>query len=288
MRNDHETEGGAGRPGLLRGHMARALRVARRLLRAVDAVVEVLDARAPRASRYPALARMVAGRPRLLVLAKEDLADPVVTRAWLEALAAAGERAVAVDLREGGGLARLRRELGALLAERQGLRARRLPRVMVVGLPNTGKSTLLNRLAGRGAARTGARPGITRGEQWIRGDGYELLDLPGVLPAALGNRRVLGLLAVCELVGPEVVPEEEAARLLAEWLEAHAPALLEERYGWQPGEPPLEAVARRRGALLPGGLPDLERAGRTLLADFRRGRLGRLSLEAPEDAGPGS
>lgn len=268
--------------------MARALRLVRQRLRLVDVVVEVLDARLPRASRYPALAGMVAGRPRLLVLAKADLADPLLTGRWLAALRAAGERAVALDLRQDRDAARLRRELAPLAAARQGLRARRLPRVMVVGLPNTGKSTLLNRLVGRSASRTGAVPGVTRGEQWVRAGGFEILDLPGVLPPTLGNRQVLGLLAVCQLVGPETVPEEEAANLLAGWLAARAPAVLETAYGWQPGQAPLEAVARRRGALLAGGLLDLERAAGVLLADFRHGRLGRLTLEAPEDAGPGS
>ncbi|MBX5464560.1 MAG: ribosome biogenesis GTPase YlqF [Clostridia bacterium] len=274
------------RPGLLRGHMARALRLSRQLLHAVDAVVEVLDARIPRASRYPALARMLEGRPRLVVLAKADLADPAVTRAWLEAFTAAGERALALDLRGGGEPARLRRELRRLAAGRGGLPPPRPRGGVGGGPPHPRQWPLLNRLAGRGAARTGARPGITRGEQWIRGDGYELLDLPGVLPATLGNRRVLVRLAACELVGTEAVPEAEAARWLAEWLAERAPAVLEERYAWRVGEAVLEAVARRRGALLPGGLPDLERAGRALLADFRLGRLGRLSLEEPDDAGP--
>ncbi|HEY8394732.1 MAG TPA: YlqF/YawG family GTPase, partial [Thermaerobacter sp.] len=275
--------------GVLKGHMARALRQVRRYLDAVDVVIEVADARAPFTSRAVQVASLVGGRAHLLVLARDDLADPDTTEAWLGWFRQQGiptEVAAAGDPRAP---ERLRRRVVAAAGNRP------KPRAMVVGLPNVGKSTLLNRLAGRRRVRTGPEPGVTRGKQWVDLGSLWLLDMPGVLPPRLGGgarRLVLGALG---LVGPEVVSPYEAAVFLIARLggqetfrrglrsrfrldEALVPA---PPAALPPVEAVLDGIARRRGLLRPGGEPDRERAAHVLLAAFRDGALGRLSLEHP-------
>ncbi|PZN11987.1 MAG: GTP-binding protein HSR1 [Bacillota bacterium] len=277
--------------GVLKGHMARALRQVRRYLDAVDVVIEVADARAPFTSRSGQIASLVAGRAHLLVLTRDDLADPDTTQAWLawfRRQGIAAETAAAADPRAP---ERLRRRVVATAGNRP------KPRAMVVGLPNVGKSTLLNRLAGRRRVRTGPEPGVTRGKQWVDLGNLWLLDMPGVLPPRLGGgarRLVLGTLG---LVGPEVVTPYEAAVFLIGRLGGQETfrqglrarfRLDAETVPPLPADlPPVEVVldglARRRGLLRPGGEPDRERAAHVLMAAFREGGLGRLSLEHPRD-----
>ncbi len=276
--------------------MARGWREIRRHLSAVQLVVEVADARAPAATRNPRLEPLLAGRPRVLALTHRDLAAEEVTRAWLTRLRAGGTAAWAVDARSGRGVTGLRRkvaEVGAVAGGRRGP-----VRVMLVGIPNVGKSSLLNRLVGGARARVGRSPGVTRGPQWVAAEGCYYLDLPGVLPPRPGRRLLLQ--AILGNVPEEAVPPEEAAARLVELLEAARPRELAVFYGLAQGEAGLgageggaallAAVARARGHLLPGGRPDLRRAAVTLLGDFRAGRLGRISLETPptlDDPGAG-
>lgn len=276
------------------GHMARAQREVRENIRLVDLVLEVVDARAPAATRAGGIQRVVGQRPRLVVLAKSDLADRRATEQWLAHLRAAGETAVAVDAVQGAGVDAL---IAAIEAEFAGERARlarrqrlqRPARVMVLGIPNVGKSSLINRLAGRRRAATGARPGITRGKQWVRGSGrFELLDLPGILPPRLGDGRLTFLLAVIgSLPTGEYDLYAVAAALLTE-LHRQAPDVLRER--WRvaatsgDAAADLEAAARGRGMLRAGGRLDLERAATVLLQEFRAGKLGRFTLQRPDDA----
>jgi len=291
------------------GEMARTRHLIRENLSLTTLVIEVADARAPRASRYPGLAPLVPGRPILTVLAKADLADPEITRDWVARLEAGTREAVARgpgDAASGGAIAlsagnradvqRLVRKVTAL-----GRRAgRRGPiRAMIVGLPNVGKSTLINRLAGRASARTGDRPGITRGKQWIRtGSGFDLCDLPGILVPGRLPSRVALLLAVLGVLPEQAFDTTEAARLVLDVL-AERDALPAELKvaeeeppgraggaGAPDGDTLLARYALARGHLRSGGRPDLERAATSLVRAFREGRFGRVSLETPAALGP--
>ena len=287
------------------GHMAAARRRLEERLRGVDFVVEVADARAPAATRNPDLDNLIHGRPRLLVLAKADLADAGATRAWEERLSREGVDVVALSLREGGAARRLRERLQPLArrARRAGgaLRLPRIPGVampsfgegeargMVVGIPNTGKSSLIRLLGGRGAA-VGDRPGVTRGlVEFGAGKGLYLIDTPGLL----WPRPALGHAALClawlGYAGPGAYDATTAARHLVTWLARNHGGLLSARYGpleeaaEDPGEI-LAEIAARRGRL--SGAKGTADAGATiLLREFRAGDLGRLSLERPDDGG---
>ncbi len=277
---------GRGR-GVLAGHMARALGAVRKNLWLVDIVVEVADARAPMATRNPQLDTLLTGKARVLVLARADLAAEAATRRWLSHFAGKGIKAIAVDAVSGAGVERLR----ALLQEgrhREGSAVGEA-RAMVVGVPNVGKSSLINRLAGRARARTGALPGITRGKQWIRVGNTMLLDLPGILPPFIRSRSSLARLAALGVVGVDACPSTDAAVALIDAVRHLAPQELEAAYGLasELGDPEavLEEIGRRRGCLVSGGRVDLERAADVVLKDFRLGRLGRITLEAPPDGG---
>ena len=274
------------------GTMARAKRLIRENLAVVDVVVELVDARIPGSSRDPGLDRLLGGKARLLVLNKADLADPGMTRRWLSWLAARGERALAFSATPRASPAKL---LGALRTFDGGRRPSRSLRVMVVGTPNVGKSSLLNRLAGRASAATGDRPGVTRGKQWITlAPGLDLLDLPGVLqPRALAGETGYRLAAAGIVPEGAYEPVLVAVWLLA-WLVSRPSGQqgLQATYGDQltGGADPhdlLELVGRARGCLAAGGKIDRERAAAAVVKDFRDGRLGRHTLESPPKAGEG-
>ncbi len=285
------------------GEMARTRRLIRENLPLVGLVIEVADARAPRATRHPDLRRLTPGRPILTVLSKADLADPGATRRWLDALSRdSGPERAAVAFAAGSRAPA--REVLRLAPELARTRGPRSPvRAMVVGLPNVGKSTLINRLVGRAAAGTGDRPGVTRGKQWLRaGEGLELLDLPGILVPGSVPRRAGLLLALLGVLPDHAYDSLEVARWALDLLERAdrlppevGPADGEEGSG-DPNlgvrDDLLARYALARGHLKAGGLPDLERAARSLIGALRLGRLGRLTYEFPGDdpgkAGSGS
>ena len=262
------------------GHMAKTRRQLEKDLSGVDAVIELFDARAPRSSRNPDLGALCGEKPRLPVLSRADLADPAVTALWQQALPGC----VPVNAASPGAPKAVLPALRRLLAERvkrdaEKGQAGRSPRVMVIGVPNAGKSTLINTLLGRRAAKAEDRPGVTRSRQWFPMDsGFLLMDTPGMLWPKFEDPETGLRLAFTGAIRDEILDTETLAARLAECLEALYPGALAARYGVAGG---LEALARKRGFLLPGGVLDTERMALTLLDEFRAGKLGRLSLERP-------
>lgn len=259
----------------------------------VDLLIEVRDARVPASCEDPMFERIAAGKKRVVVFSQADLASPRVTSSWCHVLSRHGLKAFTMDLKHGKGVSVLRKYLLKEARTRTGRSRRRaLPsgrcplRVMVVGVPNTGKSSLINRLSPVKRTRVGAVPGVTRGPQWIAvSRNLELLDTPGILSPRTDD-EVRKTLAITGSVPLKALGAEDICSLLLGRLpEQQVRALLEE-IGTDEmphtEEGVLEALAKRKGFLLPGGLPDHHRAARALLGMFRRGTLGRCSLERPE------
>jgi len=276
--------------------MLRAGRQMREILALVDLVVELLDARIPRTSRNPALGRVFGAKPRCLVFNKSDLADPAMTRAWSEGLRAEGRPALFVDSLSGRGMDRLVPEWHRLIRAGRGEGGGRLGglrplRIMIAGIPNVGKSTLVNRLAERKRAQVGPMPGVTRHQQWIPLAGnVELLDTPGVLWPRFSDKRTELKLALTGAIKDELVGEELTAEYLWDWAAGHPGRLDFSAYRLDTcpaaAAELLDAVGRRRGLRRPGGAIDTRLSAQTLLREFRDGRLGRVTLdEPPEQAG---
>lgn len=277
--------------------MAKARREAEQNLRLVDAVIEVLDARLPLSSRNPMMASIIRRKPVVVAMAKADLADPLRTEEFVRAFRDGGISAVPVDTLRKTGMDALGRSVVQAAAPhlerlaKRGIR-RSSVRAMVVGIPNVGKSALINRMLGRAATKTGDRPGITRQQQWVKTrSGFELLDTPGILWPRFEDPDVALRLAWSGAVMPDLVDAAGLAVPLLRWIGENYPDRLLERYGLSGGEADgqdpavaLETVARRRGALRPGGIPNLDAAADIVLMDFRSGRLGRITLDDPAQA----
>ena len=275
------------------GHMTKAQRMIEENVRLVDAVCEILDARIPRSSRNPDIDRLAAGKPRLVILNRCDLADPAVTKKWAAYFRAQGLAVLETDARSGRGVnafpAAVRELLRDKLAEyeRKGQSGRGL-RIMVLGIPNVGKSTFINKVAGRKAAAAGDKPGVTRGRQWISIDrSLDLLDTPGILWPKFDSQEVGEMLAVTNAIKSDVLDRETlAANFMLRLCELY-PDAVKERYGVvrtgeENGFELLEQAAKRRGFLVSKGEYDIERMANTLLDEYHCGKLGRLSLERPE------
>ena len=284
------------------GHMAKTRRLMEKHLKLVDIVVELTDARIPQSSRNPELDRLIGQKPRLLLLNKADSADDAVTQQWLNWYRQQGIIALATDCRSGKGLARFLPTIREVLAEKiarwdaAGMGGRTV-RMMIVGIPNVGKSSLINRLAGSRHAKVEDRPGVTRGKQWVSLEqGYELLDMPGVLWPKFEDRLVGERLAFTGAVKDDVLDVEHLAVRLLEVLQQPYGPLLAQRYKLAEDEVTdadsydlLAAIGRKRGMLVSGGEVNTERAAIMLVDEFRSGALGRISLEAPparEEAKP--
>lgn len=268
------------------GHIAKYERQLKDLLKLVDVVVEVLDARIPEASTNPRLKRQIRNKPTLIVLNKSDLADPKQSKAWQSILTRENQRVMLYDAKNAQGKQHLIQHVLALgevpmqKLEARG-RKRRPIRVLVAGMPNVGKSTLINSIVGRKKAQTGHRAGVTRQTQWVRiHPDIELLDSPGVIPPQLESQEAGALLATVSSIGDAAFDEEEIARFLLERIDAHYPGLLHEVFKLAPEtELSLEGIASVRHYKLSGDEPDTLRAAQAILTDFRHARLGRISLE---------
>ncbi len=276
------------------GHMAKARREVVESLKLVDAVLEVVDARMPEASRNPMMAELTQGKPRVVVLAKADLADPAVTAEYVRLWSTESTvHAVAVDVLRGTGLSQVARAAQQVTSEkfarlaRKGIK-RHTIRVVVVGIPNTGKSSLINRLVGKNVVKTGDRPGVTRRQQWIRAGGkLELLDTPGILWPKFEDPTVALKLAWSGAIKSTLVRSEEVAVELLQWLSLFYPERLQDRYGVVAEGDDLDGVlpqiARRRGAIRAGGEPDVGLAAELVLRDVQTGLLGPISFDRPAD-----
>lgn len=252
------------------GHMAKAMRRIREYLRSIDIVVEVVDARIARSGRNPLLDELAGARRRLVALDRNDLADPATTQRWLRELSQRGCAAVAVDGRNQRSVARIAATIGRSRGKKSGI-----ARAMIVGIPNSGKSSIVNSLLRRAAAKTEARAGVTRHVAWFRLAGnVELMDTPGILPTRIPSAGVQWKLAICGAVPPERYDAQEVAAAFHRWLLARAP---------RSTVPDLRAFATARGFVRRGGELDYHNAAHSYIRAFNEGAFGRISLEAPDD-----
>lgn len=277
------------------GHMTKAQRMIEENLAMVDAVCEILDARIPYSSRNPDIDRLAGDKPRLVILNRADLADPQMTARWRKYFESRGLAILETDAKSGKGVGTfapaVRRLLKDKLAayEAKGQVGRPL-RVMILGIPNVGKSTFINKVAGRKAAIAGDKPGVTRGKQWINIDqGLDMLDTPGILWPKFDSQEVGEMLAITNAIKADVLDKETLGANFMLRLRELYPKAIEERYKFVPdpdmnGFELLEQAAKKRGFLVSRGEYDIERMANTLLGEYHDGKLGRLTLEAPPDA----
>ncbi len=270
------------------GHMTKAKRAMKEDMKLVDLVIKLTDARVPQSGRNPDIDSLAGQKARVMLLNKADLADEAETAAWMTAFKRQGILAIAADARQ----RTFRKQvMDAVMTacqaklerdKRRGIQNRPI-RAMVVGIPNVGKSTFINSFAGRVSAKTGNKPGVTRGNQWIRIDKQlELLDTPGILWPKFEDQTVGLHLAMIGSISDDILPIEELAFELLKLLAERYPQCLKDRYGLEMDVDPMERmdwVANRRGCLKKGGEPDYEKTARAILDDFRSGRLGKITLE---------
>lgn len=267
------------------GHMKKTRELIQENLKLVDAVLEVIDARIPRSSRNPIIDELVNGKKRILVFNKSDLADNEATKAWAEEFQRQGFLSLTTNCMSGEGTVRLLKRLENLQEEKNRGQARKKPyRLMIVGVPNVGKSSLINRLTGRKSTQTGDRPGVTKGKQWLSLPGnMQLLDTPGILWPKFEDPEVGLNLAFCGSIKDEILDVASLALELISLLQREYPELLAQRYKLEelPQTPleTMEAAARKRECILPGKKIDYERIARVVLDEFRSGKIGKITLE---------
>lgn len=275
------------------GHMTKTRRQMEADLKLVDAVCEIVDARIPISSRNPDIDSICGSKPRIIVLNRMDLADPQATKAWVRYFKSNGMAAVPTDCKSRKGIADFTPAVRGILAEkiqRNAQKGMNKPvRVMVVGIPNVGKSTLINQISGRKGAKAENRPGVTRGKQWVTVDnGLLLLDTPGILWPKFDDPEVGMKLAYTGAVKEQILDTEELAVFLMRLLWTHYPQALIDRYGIDlptesTGYELLEAAGRKRGFLMARGEINTERMAKVLLDEYRGGKLGKFTLEMPPE-----
>lgn len=276
------------------GHMAKTRRQIKESLKLVDAVTEIIDARIPKSSRNPEIDEIISGKPRIILLNKCDMADTNANKRWIEYFKSQGAYALSVDCRTGKGLNGYRDLIRTVLAdkiksyEEKGMSGKAL-RVMVVGIPNTGKSSFINRMAGKNRAKVADKPGVTRQNQWFAiGNGIELLDTPGVLWPKFEDPAVGDKLAFIGSVKEQVIDNESLCVRFLEVMAKNYPDRLTERYkitdfeNLHPFEI-LELIGKKRGMMIKGGECDTERAALMILDEYRAGRLGKITMELLDD-----
>lgn len=267
------------------GHMKKTREMIQENLKAVDLVIELLDSRIPISSRNPIINELVGNKRRIVLLGKSDLADAAETERWQQYFSRNGDKTLAIDARSGENINKLFRLLDEIQAEKNRERQmNRSIRMMIVGVPNVGKSSLINRLIGRKSAKTGDKAGVTRGKQWVTlKNGMQLLDTPGILWPKFEDQRVGLYLAFCGSIRDEILDTQDLAFELIKVLEKRYPESLMERYRLEEIQEEtldnMEAIAMKRGFLMPGKRIDYERTGRTVIDEFRAGKLGRITLE---------
>lgn len=273
------------------GHMKKTQREIKENLKLVDAVIEIRDARIPRSSANPDIDKLLQNKPRIILLNKKDLTEKKATNEWIKYLTKDNVKVLEVNCLQGEGLKNIKPVLMELLKEKHNrLKAKGMAkivtRVMVVGIPNCGKSTLINKLAKNNIAKTGDRPGVTKSKQWIKTSlDIELLDTPGVLWPKFEDEEIALNLAFTGAIKDEVMDTEELAYRLVQRLQEYYPENLKERYKIEEiFEDPLDtlnAIARKRGCLIRGGEIDYNRISVILLDEFRGGKIGKITLETP-------
>ncbi|MGM7720354.1 ribosome biogenesis GTPase YlqF [Metabacillus sp. Hm71] len=274
------------------GHMAKARRQVTEKLKLIDIVFELVDARIPMSSRNPMIDEIVSSKPRIVLLNKADKADESVTRQWLEYFKEKGISALAIDAQTGTGLKQITQLSKELLKEKfdkmaaKGIKPRAI-RALIIGIPNVGKSTLINRLAKKNIAKTGDRPGVTTAQQWVKvGNELELLDTPGILWPKFEDQLVGLKLATTGAIKDAILNLQEVTVFALNFLKEHYPHRLKERFDLEelPDEvvPLFDVIGKKRGCIMPGGYIDYDKTSELVLREIRADKLGRLSFETPK------
>ena len=275
------------------GHMTKARRMMQEDIKLIDLIIELVDARIPLSSRNPDIDELGKNKARLILLNKSDLADPLVNEKWVTYFEKLGYTVVQINSKSGAGIKSISQKVQEACKEkierdrRRGIKNRPI-RAMVAGIPNVGKSTFINAYAGKNCAKTGNKPGVTKGKQWIRmGKGLELLDTPGILWPKFEDQNVGLRLAMIGSINENILNVEELSLTAIDFLRTQYPGLIEKQYEIsEEAEKPLEIldrIADRRKCLAKGGEYDYAKAAAMFMDDFRNGLLGRFSLERPAE-----
>lgn len=275
------------------GHMKKTKEMVRNNLKLVDVVIELLDARIPLSSKNPEIDKLAQNKPRVVVLNKSDLSDRAKLNKWISYYQSKGIKAIPVDTLKGSGVNKIVEECKNVTKEKMDAlkekgRKERAIRVMIVGVPNVGKSSLINKLTGRKSTQTGDRPGVTKGKQWVRLKGnLELLDTPGILWPKFEDQKIALNLAFTRAIKDEILDIDTLGLKFIEKMSEIEPEKLKARYKLDSlGEEPLETmemIGRKRGFILGRNELDYTRIAKTVLNEFREGKLGQITLEVPED-----
>ena len=273
------------------GHMTKAKRMMQEDIKLIDLLIELVDARIPLSSRNPDIDKLGAQKGRMVLLNKSDLADPKANKRWIEYFQSMNITVIEINSKTGSGMKAIQNAVNEACKEKKerdkkrGILNRPI-RAMVVGIPNVGKSTFINSYAGKACTKTGNKPGVTKGKQWIRlGKGLELLDTPGILWPKFEDQAVGMKLAFIGSINDEILLEDELAIDLIKFLRNAYPGCIEKRFETEERENPLETlelIAKVRGCFKKGNEIDLEKAAAILMDEFRAGKLGRMTLELPE------
>jgi ribosome biogenesis GTPase A len=267
------------------GHMAKTKKVIKENMKLVDVVLEVTDARAPLSTHLPDIDDLTGNKDTIMVINKADLADKKITDLWIKYFEYKGIRAIAVDTLRKTGF----KQLYDLMRRAKKKTLLKATRCMIIGVPNVGKSSLINQIVGRKSAKTADTPGVTRSKMWLKVDNnLELLDTPGILWPKFEERATGIKLAILGSIKQELLNFEQLSLVLIKYLSANYPRSIQVRYKVPPHMPPmeiLEEIAQNRGFLVGGGVFDIDRSAKTLINEFRQGKLGEISLESPEEKG---